>query len=83
MAQSGQLFAGAGVDALYDQNALLEMYPESAKEMTDWGVPDEYAYHLAEKLLKEAKQPLFISILTVTNHPLMWCRPIMCRSRWP
>lgn len=58
-----------GVDALYDQNALLEMYPESAKEMTDWGVPDEYAYHLAEKLLKEAKQPLFISILTVTNHP--------------
>lgn len=72
-----------GVDALYDQNALLEMYPESAKEMTDWGVPDEYAYHLAEKLLKEAKQPLFISILTVTNHPLMWCRPIMCRSRWP
>lgn len=58
-----------GVDALYDQNALLEMYPESAKEMTDWGLPDEYAYRLAEALLKEAKQPLFISILTVTNHP--------------
>lgn len=58
-----------GVDALYDQNALLEMYPESAKEMTDWGLPDEYAYRLAEQLLKEAKQPLFISILTVTNHP--------------
>ena len=58
-----------GVDALYDQNALMEMYPESLKEMTDWGVPDEYAYQLAEKLLKEAKQPLFISILTVTNHP--------------
>lgn len=58
-----------GVDALYDQNTLMEMYPESAKEMTDWGLPDEYAYLLAEKLLKEAKQPLFISILTVTNHP--------------
>lgn len=58
-----------GVDALYDQNALIEMYPESVKEMTDWGVPDEYAYQLAEKLLKDAQQPLFISILTVTNHP--------------
>lgn len=58
-----------GVDALYDQNTLMEMYPESAKELTDWGLPDEYAYRLAEQLLKEAKQPLFISILTVTNHP--------------
>lgn len=58
-----------GVDALYDQNTLMEMYPESAKELTDWGLPDEYAYRLAEQLLEEAKQPLFISILTVTNHP--------------
>ena len=58
-----------GVDKVYDQNALIERYPEAAHEMTDWGVPDEYAYRLAEKLLADAEQPLFISILTITNHP--------------
>lgn len=58
-----------GVDEVFDQNALMKRYPQSAKELTDWGVPDEYAYRLAETLLKEANQPTFISILTVTNHP--------------
>ncbi|MFI8621319.1 LTA synthase family protein [Marinomonas sp. NPDC078689] len=58
-----------GVDAVYDQNTLMKMYPESANEITDWGVPDDYAYRLAEKLLKESKEPTFISILTITNHP--------------
>ncbi|WP_133012575.1 LTA synthase family protein [Marinomonas flavescens] len=58
-----------GVDAVYDQNTLMKMYPESANEITDWGVPDDYAYRLAEKLLKESKGPIFISILTITNHP--------------
>ncbi|MBO1519897.1 LTA synthase family protein [Oceanisphaera pacifica] len=58
-----------GVDAVYDQNALLEHYPDAEQYMTDWGLPDEYAYRLAEKLLAESEQPLFISILSVTNHP--------------
>ena len=58
-----------GVDAVYDQNALLDYYPEAEQYMTDWGLPDEYAYRLAETLLAESEQPLFISILTVTNHP--------------
>lgn len=58
-----------GVDAVYDQNTLLDYYPEAEQHMTDWGLPDEYAYRLAEKLLAESEQPLFINILTVTNHP--------------
>lgn len=58
-----------GVDAVYDQNALLARYPEAEEYMTAWGLPDEYAYRLAETLLAEAEQPLFISILSVTNHP--------------
>ncbi len=58
-----------GVDSVYDQNTLIDLYPESAAELTDWGVPDDYAYRLAETLLKETKEPLFISILTITNHP--------------
>ena len=58
-----------GVDQVFDQNALLALYPEAAQYMTDWGLPDEYAYRLAETLLAESDQPLFISILSVTNHP--------------
>ncbi|MDL2306946.1 LTA synthase family protein [Desulfovibrio sp. OttesenSCG-928-C06] len=58
-----------GVDALYDQNDLNKLYPESVKDQTAWGVPDEYAYKLAEKLLLESDEPLFIGILTTTNHP--------------
>ncbi|MGL5990847.1 MAG: LTA synthase family protein [Plesiomonas sp.] len=59
-----------GVDEVYDQNTLMKMYPEAEKEITAWGVPDEYAYKLATKLLNENKEnPLFISILSITNHP--------------
>ncbi|ART82627.1 sulfatase [Oceanisphaera profunda] len=58
-----------GVDQVFDQNALLARYPEAAQYLTAWGLPDEYAYRLAETLLAESEQPLFISILSVTNHP--------------
>jgi phosphoglycerol transferase MdoB-like AlkP superfamily enzyme len=58
-----------GVDQVYGQETLESMYPESRQEVTDWGVPDDYAFRLAATLLAQAKQPLFISILTVTNHP--------------
>ncbi|MBJ7556024.1 LTA synthase family protein [Marinomonas spartinae] len=59
-----------GVDEVYDQNTLMEMYPQSASELGAWGVPDDYAFRLAEKLLSEkSKKPLFITILTITNHP--------------
>jgi len=57
------------VDQIFDQNTLLKEYPNSAQYMTDWGLPDEYAFHYAEKLLKDSSEPLFIGILTVTNHP--------------
>lgn len=58
-----------GVDKFYDQNDLLRLYPEAQREITAWGVPDEYAYRLAAKLLEEAGQPLFIGLLTTSNHP--------------
>lgn len=58
-----------GVDRVHDQNTLLQEFPEAAQYMTDWGLPDEYAYRYAEKLLETAERPLFISLLTVTNHP--------------
>ena len=65
------------VDTVYDQNTLTQMYPESAAEAGAWGVPDDYAYRLAEKVLKEATEPTFITILTITNHP-----PYMTPARY-
>ena len=58
-----------GVDRFYDENELVALYPEAARDRTAWGVPDEYVYRLVEKLLRESEQPLFIGILTTTNHP--------------
>ncbi len=58
-----------GVDQVFGQETLESLYPASRHEVTDWGVPDDYAFRLAAKLLAEATQPTFISILTVTNHP--------------
>lgn len=52
-----------------DENALMSTYPESVDEKTDWGVPDEYAFKFAYKLLKNTNEPLFIVILSITNHP--------------
>ncbi|WP_271272759.1 LTA synthase family protein [Aliamphritea hakodatensis] len=58
-----------GVDKVYDQNFLMKEYPQAKGQLTAWGVPDEYAFKLAKKLLDESEQPLFINILTVSNHP--------------
>ena len=58
-----------GVDDVYDQNFLMKEYPQAKSQLTAWGVPDEYAFKLAKKLLDESEQPLFINILTISNHP--------------
>ena len=58
-----------GVDKVVDQNTLLAQYPEAEKYMTDWGLPDDVAFKYVEKLLSEETQPLFIILLSVTNHP--------------
>lgn len=58
-----------GVDECYFANSLLEKYQVAKQQAEDWGLPDEFAYRLAEELINDADQPLFIIILTVTNHP--------------
>lgn len=57
------------VDELYDQNSLMDKYPEAKETLSYWGVADEFAFKLAQELLESAEQPLFINILTITNHP--------------
>lgn len=58
-----------GVDELYDQNNLIDKYPQAKETLSYWGVADEFAFKLAEELLETAREPLFINILTITNHP--------------
>lgn len=58
-----------GVDEIYDQNNIMDIFPEAKSSLSYWGIADEYSFKLAEKLLKESEHPLFINILTITNHP--------------
>lgn len=58
-----------GVDEMYDQNDLIDTFSEAKQTLSYWGVADEYAFKLAQKLLEERDEPLFINILTITNHP--------------
>ena len=57
-----------GFDEILDENAILKAFPEAEEFRGEWGLSDEYTFKLAEKVLKEAKQPLMIYILTITNH---------------
>ncbi|WP_375321548.1 LTA synthase family protein [Aliivibrio logei] len=57
-----------GFDEVLDENAILKVFPEAEEFRGEWGLSDEYTFKLAEKVLKEAKQPLMIYILTITNH---------------
>lgn len=58
-----------GVDKIYDQNFLLDYYPQSKDSLNTYGVADEYVFKYATKILKNATKPTFIVILTTTNHP--------------
>jgi len=57
-----------GFDRIVDENTLLREFPEASKFADTWGLPDEFAFKYAEKLLKNSDKPLMIYILTVTNH---------------
>ncbi len=57
-----------GFDQILDENAILKAFPEAGDFKGEWGLSDEYSFKLAEKVLKEAKQPVMIYILTITNH---------------
>jgi phosphoglycerol transferase MdoB-like AlkP superfamily enzyme len=57
-----------GFDRIVDENTLMREYPESEAYYGTWGVPDEFAFKYAEKLMREADKPLMIYLLTVTNH---------------
>lgn len=62
------LFLNQGFTEIYDEFTILNKV-QGAKNGRTWGVYDEYAYQFIEQLLNEnTTQPIFIVLLTVTNH---------------
>ena len=55
------------VDDVYDQTNLMDAF--GLTETSEWGVPDHYAFEFAAKLLRESTEPLFVVVLSTTNHP--------------
>ena len=58
-----------GVDEFYDENFLKSYYPQSSELSATWGVPDEFAFEFAKQKLNQSKEPVFIFLLSITNHP--------------
>jgi phosphoglycerol transferase MdoB-like AlkP superfamily enzyme len=50
-------------------NIIKSLKIDEKESSHDWGVFDQYAYDYVIKLLKEAKKPQFIFLLTTNNHP--------------
>ncbi|WP_084781495.1 LTA synthase family protein [Salinivibrio sp. DV] len=57
-----------GFDHVYDENTIIDTFPEAKKSAGTWGVADEYTFKLAQEILEKASKPTFIYIMTVTNH---------------
>lgn len=57
-----------GFDEVIDANHLKAAYPEATLGI--WGVWDSYVFrYLSERLKKKQDKPLFVFVLTSTNHP--------------
>ena len=56
-----------GFDEFIGANALLKDYPNMPLNV--WGGEDWYAFDYAKKVLASSKEPVFILMHTLTNHP--------------
>ena len=67
-ANMNEFMLGQGFQEVFDEYAILREVPD-AEGGRAWGVYDQYGYDFVTKLLREEdSQPLFIVLLTVTNH---------------
>lgn len=57
-----------GFDEIIDANSLKEAYPEATLGL--WGVWDDYVFkYLSKRMAQPSDKPLFVFVLTSTNHP--------------
>ncbi|TEW56622.1 alkaline phosphatase family protein [Psychromonas sp. RZ22] len=61
-------FPYQGFDEIYDENSIMNEYPEAKNSKGEWGLADEYLFKFTEKILKESTQPTVVLMMTVTNH---------------
>ena len=59
-------------DYLIGNKDLLKIFPEATQ--TSWGVHDEYLMQYTLEKLKHQKDPLFLTLFTMTNHH-PWTKP--------
>jgi phosphoglycerol transferase MdoB-like AlkP superfamily enzyme len=59
-----------GVDRTFFSQEFLERYQDAKLNLAagSWGLPDEYAYRMALELLEQSTKPMFIVIVTLSNH---------------
>ena len=57
-----------GFDRVYDENDIIEAFPDAAQYSGTWGVPDGFLFQFASKVMEEAQRPTLLFIMTVTNH---------------
>lgn len=68
--QISETFVNYGFDEIYGSSTIAETFPNA--EVGPWGIGDKWLFQFAEKLVKEAeesKKPVFLMILSTTNHP--------------
>jgi phosphoglycerol transferase MdoB-like AlkP superfamily enzyme len=57
-----------GFDEIIDANSLKEAYPQATLGL--WGVWDDYVFkYLKKRMAQPSDKPLFVFVLTSTNHP--------------
>jgi phosphoglycerol transferase MdoB-like AlkP superfamily enzyme len=58
------------VDHSYFSDDFLERHKKAKLSIASgsWGLPDEYAYPMALELLEKSSKPMFIVIMTLSNH---------------
>lgn len=57
-----------GFDEIIDANSLKEAYPDATLGL--WGVWDDYVFkYLKKRMTQPSDKPLFVFVLTSTNHP--------------
>ena len=63
----GVFLTHLGFDEVIDQNYLQKKYPNAISRT--WGIDDEYAFSYIKERLQSTEKPLFIVLLSTTNHP--------------
>lgn len=68
--QINETFRNFGFDEVIGSAAISERFPNA--ELSPWGIGDKWMFKYAEDILDKAekdKQPVFIMMLSTTNHP--------------